>query len=447
MEFLVLLLYTAMTLLCLISPGLQNTLFLSGDNYIKAINMDTGDVTYLLTDLQSNINSIDYDYKNMYIYFPRFDKNDILRFRYPSEELYELETVTVADNPIGLAIDSVGNHVYWTEQSKGNLYRCNLDGSKKTLILQDDTLFALTIDLQEKWLYYSTIGTHKTISRSRMDGSQKHIFMDVKSEKVTGITIDYDSGRVYWMENVEGVLKSSDSNGTYMMKVSSTITPGASIGIFVYRSDIYCSNGMQLLQVKLSGGMRRPFVLYSDKDTIHGVHYINKTSQYPVVNINSNHYVVDYGSSLTTDCSFQTSEWNPVREIYWQVNNSGVVTQIVKETEGISGSSIESPSLTIFNATSSESGTYICYVRNDIGTGHSIPIYVTITGDVPTVFVEDRNYSIGYGDEITLFCNISSDPPAKNVYWEKVVNGDKHILNNWTVGTQGVSVDTPSLAI
>ncbi|XP_052081164.1 cell adhesion molecule DSCAM-like [Mytilus californianus] len=204
---------------------------------------------------------------------------------------------------------------------------------------------------------------------------------------------------------------------------------------------------MHLLQVKLSGGMRRPFVLYSDKDTIHGVLYINRKDQYPVVTINSNYYVVDYGSSMTTDCSFQTSEWNPVREIYWHFNNSGVITRIVKGTERISGSSIETPSLTIFNATSSESGTYTCYVRNDIGTGHSIPIYVKITGDVPIVFVGNRNYPIGYGEKITLFCNISSEPPANNVYWEKVVNGTKHILNNWTVGIQGVSVDTPSITI
>lgn len=70
-----------------------------------------------------------------------------------------------------------------------------------------------------------------------------------------------------------------------------------------------------------------------------------------------------------------------------------------------------------------------------------------LNADVPMVFVGVRNYSIGYGEEITLLCNISSDPPANNVYWEKVVHGTKHILNNWTVGIQGVSVDTPSLTI
>ncbi|XP_071149869.1 uncharacterized protein [Mytilus edulis] len=447
MEFHALVLYTPIIVLCFVSQGLSNMIILTGYSYMKVINLDTGDASYLLTDLQSDIYSIDYDYKNMYIYFPRFDKNDILRFKYPSEKVYNLETVTVADKPTGLAIDPANDHLYWTEQSKGNLYRSNLDGSKKTFILQDDIIFALTIDFKERWLYYSTLGTNKTISRSRLDGSEKHTFIDVKLEKVTGISIDYNSGQLYWMENVEGVLKSTDSNGTYMMKVSSTLTPGASMGISAYDGDIYCSNDMQLLQVKISGGLRRPFVIYSETDTIHGVLYINEKGQYPVVTTKSDNYVVDYGSSLTTDCSFQTSEWNPVREIYWQFNNSGVITHIAKETTGISGSSIETPSLTIFNATSSESGTYICYVKNDIGTGQSTPIYVTITGDVPTVFVGGKNYTIGYGREIALICNISSDPPANNVYWEKVAHGSKHILNNWTIGIQGVSVDTPSLTI
>lgn len=66
-------------LCCYNIPGLANMIILTGYSYIKVINVDTGDASYLLTDLQSDIYSIEYDYKNMYIYFPRFDKNDILR--------------------------------------------------------------------------------------------------------------------------------------------------------------------------------------------------------------------------------------------------------------------------------------------------------------------------------------------------------------------------------
>ncbi|XP_076088633.1 cell adhesion molecule CEACAM5-like [Mytilus galloprovincialis] len=115
--------------------------------------------------------------------------------------------------------------------------------------------------------------------------------------------------------------------------------------------------------------------------------------------------------------------------------------------DGISGSSIRTPSLTILNVTSSESGTYTCYARNDIGTGQSRPINVIVTGDVPTVYVKDTRYSIKYGENVTIACNITSNPPLTNVYWEREFNGTKNVMNSWTAGVQGVSLDAPSLTI
>lgn len=59
--------------------GLQNKIIFSTLSNIKEKNLITGEVSYLITDLQSNIFSMDYDYKIGYIYIPRFNKNDILR--------------------------------------------------------------------------------------------------------------------------------------------------------------------------------------------------------------------------------------------------------------------------------------------------------------------------------------------------------------------------------
>lgn len=88
-----------------------------------------------------------------------------------------------------------------------------------------------------------------------------------------------------------------------------------------------------------------------------------------------------YGRSLTIECSVQASDNSPsVLEIYWKYINNGVITKIDQYTDGISGSSIETPSLTILIMTSSESGIYTCFARNNLGTGQSKQVNVTVTG-------------------------------------------------------------------
>ncbi|XP_052080330.1 hemicentin-1-like isoform X6 [Mytilus californianus] len=167
-----------------------------------------------------------------------------------------------------------------------------------------------------------------------------------------------------------------------------------------------------------------------------------------VVNVEKDRYIVMYGRSLTLECSVHTARQSPpVREIYWQYNNNGVLTTIVKDTDGISGSSIEVPSLTILDVTTSESGIYICFAKTNNGTGQSRPINVTVIGDEPIVNVGDTISSTRYGENITLFCNITANPKVTHVYWEKEVNGTKNVLNSWTVGIRGASVETPSLTI
>lgn len=102
-----------------------------------------------------------------------------------------------------------------------------------------------------------------------------------------------------------------------------------------------------------------------------------------IVHVEKDHYVVMYGRSLTLECSFHTViNSPPVRDIYWQYSNNGVITTIEKDTYGISGSSIEVPSMTIWAVTTSESGTYICFAKTDNGTEQSRPINVTVIGGV-----------------------------------------------------------------
>ncbi|XP_076089216.1 low-density lipoprotein receptor-related protein 6-like [Mytilus galloprovincialis] len=253
---------------CLICQGLQNKLIYSTENTIKEIDLRSGDVSVLLQNLRSNIYSLDCDYKNGYIYFPRHNLNVISRFRYPSDKSYKEEDVTTAEQPISLVIDPVYEHVYWTERYTGKICRCNFNRLNKACILKEDRLYAITLDHRNRWLYYSTFGTTRKIRKARLNGSENQTV--IKSVEVTGLGIDTNGWRLYYMIHDKGELKSSSLNGTNIIDVFSTNKTQTSIGIYVYDSNIYCTNGTQLLKVT-SSQAATAYVMHTDTAQTLGV--------------------------------------------------------------------------------------------------------------------------------------------------------------------------------
>ncbi|XP_052081035.1 low-density lipoprotein receptor-related protein 1B-like [Mytilus californianus] len=280
MKWYVMVLSEMFLFVCFINQGLQNKIIFSIYGKIKEFNMKTGNVSEILIDQQSYIHCFDYDSNNEYIYFPRADKNDILRFRYPSEQVYMTETVTQARRPIGVAIDPVGNHVYWTERmAPEELKRCNFDGSNNTSILQNGQLYALTLDYRNRWLYYSIYPTNSAIRRSRLNGTETQTVVNVSTEQVTGLSIDYNGDRLFWLERKSGDVNSSNFDGTNVVKIVSTNATNENLGIHVHNSDIYCANGKRILLVTLSPRTKAN-VIYSDIEMIYGVLFYKEKGKY-----------------------------------------------------------------------------------------------------------------------------------------------------------------------
>lgn len=63
------------------------------------------------------------------------------------------------------------------------------------------------------------------------------------------------------------------------------------------------------------------------------------------------------------------------------------------------------------------------------------------------VTVEGNKYISIYSHEVTVEAVVIADPPVTFVYWEKVVNNRKTIINNGAVGIEGVAPTNPSLII
>lgn len=67
--------------------------------------------------------------------------------------------------------------------------------------------------------------------------------------------------------------------------------------------------------------------------------------------------------------------------VYWRRVINGALTDItVTNNNKYSGSTVSSPSLTIFNADNSDEGNYICYADNSVGTGQSSQTFLDVFG-------------------------------------------------------------------
>ncbi|CAG2199075.1 unnamed protein product [Mytilus edulis] len=172
---------------------------------IIEFDFDTQSATVLLEHGRSYVFAIDYDYQNRYIYFPRYNYNDIVRFAYPSNNTTLQTVVQSLSVPTGIAVDSANHHLYWIEYGPDRLLRCNLDGSNVTVLstLNDPRVIRLDVT-------------------NRLDLSEQHVIVSFTStETVQCMDTDTKENRLYWI-NYDGDMQSANDNGSDVNTIHST---------------------------------------------------------------------------------------------------------------------------------------------------------------------------------------------------------------------------------
>ena len=82
------------------------------------------------------------------------------------------------------------------------------------------------------------------------------------------------------------------------------------------------------------------------------------------------------------------SSIHPLTSVEWEKNINGIITTINTDTttEKYSGSTTNTPSLTIFYAELSDAGIYTCLASNSDGTGESDMTTLMVSGTLFLVY-------------------------------------------------------------
>ncbi|CAC5377272.1 unnamed protein product [Mytilus coruscus] len=255
--------------------SLSSKVLYSANNAIMEFDLDTRTVTKLLEPGSNRVFAMDYDYKHRFIYFPRYDTNDIVRFAYPSSNR-TLQTVVQTDPfPSGIAVDSTNEHIYWVVPAGTNtLSRCNLDGSNLTLLTTLSVPYVVRLDVTNRWMYI--VKAYIGVMKLRFDIAEQQMLVNITTSAIIHcMDIDTDESRVYWFEG-NGELISAKDDGSDIKTIISTNTGGNNFGLRVSGSYLYYAGNKQLLMVNKTP-VSTPTVLYNDTSRIESIFVFNQS--------------------------------------------------------------------------------------------------------------------------------------------------------------------------
>ncbi|XP_052106699.1 hemicentin-1-like [Mytilus californianus] len=167
----------------------------------------------------------------------------------------------------------------------------------------------------------------------------------------------------------------------------------------------------------------------------------------PVVTVRQSTYSSNIGNTITLASVVSA---NPAHTaVYWtrQINNGNTETLNPASSSKYSGSTTQSPSLTINNADISDEGKYICHATNIVGTGQSSETFLDVIGNIPNVTASILVSSVQVGSPVTIRCIVISTPAATQILWQRNVNNADTTMDLSSIRYSGGTTFNPSLTI
>jgi hypothetical protein len=166
--------------------------------------------------------AVDFDYEDRYIYWSDVARESILRAPYNhSHPADSTRTETVVEDlttPDGIAVDWIHKLIYWTDTGRNTIEVQDLhSGHRLTLFnSQLDEPRSIMVDPRSNqgWIYWTDWGNKPKIERAGMNGNHRQEIITSGLEWPNGMTIDYVSNKLFWVDAKMHIIMSSNLDGS-----------------------------------------------------------------------------------------------------------------------------------------------------------------------------------------------------------------------------------------
>ncbi|XP_077981564.1 very low-density lipoprotein receptor-like [Glandiceps talaboti] len=214
------------------AAGHEPLLLFANRRDIREVDLATREYRELVSDLRSAI-ALDYDYQQGYLYWTDVGMEKILRIKMDGGNVEAEVLIDQVNTPDGIAIDWLYQNLYWTDTGTNTIEVAHLEerhgAFQRTVLIDEgfDEPRAIVVDPKEGFMYWSDWGEPAKIEKAGMNGLHRQTLVDSDIQWPNGISIDYVSRRIYWVDAKLHLLGSVGLNGENRINIitSPTILP------------------------------------------------------------------------------------------------------------------------------------------------------------------------------------------------------------------------------
>lgn len=178
------------------------------------------DVNIAIEHQMTNAFVVDVYARNQTVFWSDTSENIIFRANIPTGKIEPVVRFGLLGSN-GLAVDRIGQKLYWTDAGRKRIEVANLDGSyRKVLISQDlDSPRAIAVNHKSGHMVWADWGSQVRIERADMDGGGRAILVKHDLGWPNGIAITR-TGRIIWADSKTHSIEMVDLNGAHRRKLA-----------------------------------------------------------------------------------------------------------------------------------------------------------------------------------------------------------------------------------